>query len=173
MMGKLQQMSNFSSVHLSKYHIHCTNDGDNVCQHVVSANVVHEGEVEEAGGLDLAPIWLAASVRDEVDAKLSLWSLNGCVSGSSRYLKENNAGQNVAILKTNSVTSKVIITWKPWVKSLKWWMRDSMEVFISALLGGTHLASSVLTSPAGIWFRHCSMILRLSLISSILIRYRS
>ena len=89
MMGKLQQMSNFSSVHLSKYHIHCTNDGDNVCQHVVSANVVHEGEVEEAGGLDLAPIWLAASVRDEVDAKLSLWSLNGCVSGSSRYLNCN------------------------------------------------------------------------------------
>ena len=29
-------------------------------------------------------------------------------------------------------------------------MRASMEDFISALLGGTHLASSVLTSPSGI-----------------------
>ena len=40
-----------------------------------------------------------------------------------------------------------LLTVKPWVKSLKWWMSASMEDFISALLGGTHLASSVLTSP--------------------------
>ncbi|MPC33517.1 hypothetical protein E2C01_026870 [Portunus trituberculatus] len=31
--------------------------------------------------------------------------------------------------------------------------------FISALLGGATLASSTRTSPGGIWFRHCSMIL--------------
>ena len=81
-------MSGFSSVNLTKYNVHCTNDGDNVGQHVVSADVVHEGEVKEARGLDLAPIRLAASIRDKVDAKLSLWCLNGCVSGSSRYLKD-------------------------------------------------------------------------------------
>ena len=86
--GKLPQMSGFSSVNLAKYNIHCTNDGNNVSQHVVSADVVHEGEVEEAGGLDLASVRLAASIRDKVDAKLTLWRLNGCVSGASRYLKD-------------------------------------------------------------------------------------
>ena len=85
--GELQQMSNFSSVHLSKYHIHCTNDGDNVCQHVVSADVVHQGKVEEARRLDLAPVGLAAPVRDKVDAKLALRCLDSCVGGSSRDLR--------------------------------------------------------------------------------------
>ena len=32
--------------------------------------------------------------------------------------------------------------------------------FISCLLGGTHLASSVEISPSGIWFKHCSIILK-------------
>ena len=86
--GKLPQMSGFSSVNLAKYNIHCTNDGNNVSQHVVSADVVHEGEVEEARGLDLASVRLAASIRDKVDAKLALRRLNGCVSGASRYLKD-------------------------------------------------------------------------------------
>ena len=49
-------MSNFSSINLSEYNVHCANDGDNVSQHVVLADVVHEGEVEEARGLDLAPV---------------------------------------------------------------------------------------------------------------------
>merc|ERR1719180_425935 len=81
------QMSNFSSINLSEHNIHCTNDGNNVSQHVVLANVVHEGKVEEARGLDLAPVRLAASVRDKIDSKLSLRCLNGCVSGSSGYLE--------------------------------------------------------------------------------------
>ena len=88
--GKLPQMSKILSVNFSEHNVHGTNDGNNVSQHVILADVVHEGKVEEAGGLDLAPIWLAASVRDEVDAKLSLWSLNGCVSGSSGYLNCNS-----------------------------------------------------------------------------------
>ena len=54
--GELSQMSSFSSVNLAKYNVHCTNDGDNVGQHVVCPNVVHESKVEEARGLDLAPI---------------------------------------------------------------------------------------------------------------------
>ena len=55
-------MSNFSSVNLSEHNVHCTNDGDNVSEHVVLADVVHEGEVEEAGGLDLASVRLAFSL---------------------------------------------------------------------------------------------------------------
>ena len=54
---------------------------------MVSADVVHQGEVEEARRLDLAPIGLAAPVRDQIDAKLALWCLDSCVGGSSRDLK--------------------------------------------------------------------------------------
>ena len=61
-LGKLPQMSMFLSIHLTKYNVHGTNDGDNVGQHVVPADVVHESEVEEPGRLDLAPIRLAASI---------------------------------------------------------------------------------------------------------------
>ena len=57
--GKLpHEMSNSSSINLSEHNVHCTNDGNNVSQHVVLADVVHEGEVEEARGLDLAPVRL-------------------------------------------------------------------------------------------------------------------
>merc|ERR1719341_1029357 len=83
--GELPQVLSFSSVNLAKYNIHCANNGDDVGQHVVSAHVVHHGEVEEAWSLDLAPVRLAAPIGDEVDAKLALWCLDGCVSGSSRY----------------------------------------------------------------------------------------
>ena len=61
-LGKLPHMSMFSSIHLTKYNIHGTNDGNNVSQHVVPADVVHKGEVEESGGLDLASVRLAASI---------------------------------------------------------------------------------------------------------------
>merc|ERR1712212_1013801 len=80
-------MSKILSVNFSEHNIHGTNDGDNVSQHVVLANVVHEGKVEEAGGLDLAPVRLGASVRDKVDSKFTLRCLNSCVGGSSRYLE--------------------------------------------------------------------------------------
>ena len=75
------------SVNLTEHDIHGANDGDNVGQHVVSADVVHQGKVEEARRLDLAPIGLAAPVRDQVDAKLALWCLDSCVGGSSRDLR--------------------------------------------------------------------------------------
>ena len=85
-MGKLLQKD--LSVNLTEHDIHGANDGDNVGQHVVSADVVHQGEVEEARRLDLASIGLAAPVRDQVDAKLALWCLDSCVGGSSRNLNE-------------------------------------------------------------------------------------
>ncbi len=50
-------------------------------------------------------------------------------------------------------------------------MIQNCVTFISALVGGTHLASSVRTSPSGIWFKHCSMIRRDSRISNIRQRY--
>jgi hypothetical protein len=49
--------------------------------------------------------------------------------------------------------------------------RENERTFISALDGGTHLASSVLTSPSGIWFRHCSMMRNDWRISSKRIKY--
>ena len=85
-LGKLPLRINLS-VHLTEHNIHGTDDGDNVGQHVVSADVVHQGEVEEARRLDLASIGLAAPVRDQVDAKLALRCLDSCVGGSSRDLR--------------------------------------------------------------------------------------
>ena len=87
-LGKLLDRKNLS-VHLTEHNIHGANDGDNVGQHVVSADVVHQGEVEEARRLDLAPVGLAAPVRDQVDAKLALWCLDSCVGGSSRDLEHH------------------------------------------------------------------------------------
>merc|ERR1711962_560574 len=75
------------SIHLTEHNIHGANDGDNVGQHVVSADVVHQGEMEEARRRDLAPVGLAAPVRDQVDAKLALRCLDSCVGGSSRDLE--------------------------------------------------------------------------------------
>lgn len=39
------------SVHLTEHHVHGTDDGDDVSEHVVPADVVHEGQVQEPGGL--------------------------------------------------------------------------------------------------------------------------
>ena len=46
------------------------NKSHNVRQHVVLADVVGESQVEEAGGLDLAPEEPGGPVTDEVDAEL-------------------------------------------------------------------------------------------------------
>ena len=45
-------------------------DSNNVCQHVVLADVVGESQVEEAGGLDLAPEEPGGPVTHEVHAEL-------------------------------------------------------------------------------------------------------
>lgn len=52
-----------------------------------------------------------------------------------------------------------------------WCIHIISLTFISDLDGGTTLWSSVLISPAGIWFKHCSMMFRLCLISSIRHKY--
>ena len=49
--------------------------------------------------------------------------------------------------------------------------KTNLLTFISALLGGTSLASSILTSPSGIWLRHWWMMHILCLISSTRMRY--
>ena len=53
--------------------------------------MVGEGEVEEAGSLDLASVWSGGTVRHQVDSKLSLGCLNSGVGGSSRDLEEYNS----------------------------------------------------------------------------------
>ena len=45
-------------------------------------NMVSQGQVEEAGGLDLAPVRPAGAVTDQVYAKLSLGGLDGGVGGA-------------------------------------------------------------------------------------------
>ena len=44
--------------------------------------MVSQGQVEEAGGLDLAPVRPAGAVTDQVYAKLSLGGLDGGVGGA-------------------------------------------------------------------------------------------
>merc|ERR1719150_3148652 len=70
------------SVHFSEHHVQGSDDGHNVRQHVVLANMVGEGEVEEAGRLDLAPVWSGGSVRHQVHSELSLGRLDGSVGGA-------------------------------------------------------------------------------------------
>ena len=50
-------------------------------------DVVGEGEVEEAGGLDLAPVGPAGPVTHKVHAELTLGRLDGCVGGAGGNLK--------------------------------------------------------------------------------------
>merc|ERR1711976_391161 len=72
------------SVDLSEDNVKGANDRHNVSKHVVLANMVSQGQVEEAGGLDLAPVGPAGAVTDQVHAELPLGSLDGGVGGASR-----------------------------------------------------------------------------------------
>ena len=51
--------------------------------------MVGERQVEEARGLDLAPVGPAGAVTDQVHTKLSLGSLNGCVGGAGWDLRHH------------------------------------------------------------------------------------
>ena len=46
-------------------------------------NMVGQGQVEEAGGLDLASVGPAGAITDQVHAELSLGGLDGGVGGAS------------------------------------------------------------------------------------------
>merc|ERR1712012_977673 len=52
------------SVDLSEDNVKCSNDRHNVSKHVVLANMVSQGQVEKAGGLDLAPVGPAGASTD-------------------------------------------------------------------------------------------------------------
>ena len=58
------------------------NKSHNVRQHVVLADVVGESQVDEAGGLDLAPVGPRGPINHEVYAELALGSLNSGVGGA-------------------------------------------------------------------------------------------
>ena len=57
-------------------------DSNNVRQHVVLADVVGESQVEEARGLDLAPVGSGGPITHEVDAELALGGLDSGVGGA-------------------------------------------------------------------------------------------
>ena len=75
------------SVYFSKHNIKGSDNGHNVSQHVILANMVGQGQVKEAWGLDLASVWSGASVRHQVNSKLSLGCLNSSVGGTSWHSK--------------------------------------------------------------------------------------
>ena len=54
---------------------------------MVLANLVHQGEMKEAGSLDLTPVRSGGSIRHQVDTELSLGGLNSSVGGSGRDLE--------------------------------------------------------------------------------------
>ena len=43
------------------------------------------------------------------------------------------------------------------MKSLKWWMSDSIDCFMCAREGGVILRSSVLIGPVGMSLTHCAI----------------
>ena len=53
---------------------------------MVLANLVNEGEMKEAGSLDLTPVRSGGAVRHQVDSKLSLGGLDSSIGGSGRDL---------------------------------------------------------------------------------------
>ena len=67
-----------------------TNNGHNISQHVVPANLVNKSQMEEARSLDLASVRLGGPIRDEVDSKLSLGSFNSSIGCSSRNLYKSS-----------------------------------------------------------------------------------
>lgn len=79
-----------------------------------------------------------------------------CKNKQNIFIDCNN--QSILRLRTPLIRSLIIT--KIWIPT-----------FISALDGGTTLWSSTLISPAGIWLRHCSIMCKLCLISSILHKY--
>ena len=53
---------------------------------MVLANLVHQGEMKEAGSLDLTPVRSGGTIRHQVDTELSLGGLDSSVGGSGRDL---------------------------------------------------------------------------------------
>ena len=51
--------------------------------------MVGERQVEEAGGLDLAPVGPAGAVTDQVHAELSLGGLDGGIGGTGGDLRHH------------------------------------------------------------------------------------
>ena len=103
-------------------------DSNNVRQHVVLADVVGESQVEEARGLDLAPVGPAGAVRHQVHSELSLGRLNSSVGRPGRHLRQ---------------ISEWCQTDVGWVGGHLESLREQFEVVYEGLHGGLHL------SPAG------------------------
>ena len=64
-----------------------TNNGHNVSKHVVLANMIDKGKMEESWSLDLTSVRFGGSIRDKIHSKLSLWCFNSSVGSSSRDLQ--------------------------------------------------------------------------------------
>ena len=114
-----------------------------------------------------SPVGSAWSVSHEVDTELSLWSFDAGVGGASWYCESLGVQLEVVDQSLHwrlEKKSKHFSTIQ--IKGVLW-----CRTFISARLGGTHLASSVCTSPSGMSFKHWYMMRSDSLISLMRIKY--
>ena len=75
----------FLPINLTKDNVQSADDGHDIGDHHVLAEVVYGGQMREARRLDLAPVGLAGAVGHEVDAELALRSLDGRVRGAGRH----------------------------------------------------------------------------------------
>lgn len=116
--------------------------------------VVNLGQMSKPGGSDVATIGFWCSVSHEINAKFTFWSLGRHITSprrNSKAFREELEMMNQrfhAVLKLKDRTNS-----------------ERSSTFISALVGGTNLWSSILISPFGILLRHWRIIRRLWRIS--------
>lgn len=75
-----------STVDFAEHDVERADDGDDVGQEVVLADLLQGGEMGKAGRLDLAPVRAGAAVCHQVDAELPLGRFDGCVRRAGRHL---------------------------------------------------------------------------------------
>lgn len=72
------------SIDFAEHDVQCTNDGDNVGQHVILADNVECRQMRKAGRLDLAAVRLRGAVRHQVHTEFTFGRFDGGV-GSTRW----------------------------------------------------------------------------------------
>jgi len=146
-----------SPVDLAKHNVARADERDDVGDHVALRDGIEGGQVREARRADLAAVRPVGAVRHEVDAELALGRLDRSVGLALRdsvalgeELSRIQASRCADAGSVSTGDSRAPAARGAAQRTLKWWMRASMDSFISARGGGTILWSSTLTAPGGI-----------------------